>query len=300
MPRNITATLEARDLEAIDRILYEAPKEELVARSLFNVKTDVHPGAETYGYNMLTRSGAAKIIANGADDLPLVDVDMTREFVRIYTIAAGFRFSIQELRQAQMTGQTVDATKAETARRAIAEKENSLAFSGDPKFNIVGLANATGIQVANAEANGASNSTNWKSKTPAQIEEEIRVTRAKITVLPGYGGATLALALPPEQFELLDKRYSDFDSRTLKEVIRAHGWFADIVRVPDLAKSGTGGTASMLIMDTSRTTAELLIPMDITRLEQEWKYPNWTVPNEERCGGMIIRAPFAIARLDGI
>lgn len=300
MPRNITATLEARDLEAIDRILYEAPKEELVARSLFNVKTDVHPGAETYGYNMLTRSGAAKIIANGSDDLPLVDVDMTREFVRIYTIAAGFRFSIQELRQAQMTGQTVDATKAETARRAIAEKENSLAFSGDPKFNIVGLSNATGIQVANAEANGASNSTNWKSKTPAQIEEEIRVTRAKITVLPGYGGATLALALPPEQFELLDKRYSDFDSRTLKEVIRAHGWFADIVRVPDLAKSGTGGTASMLIMDTSRTTAELLIPMDITRLEQEWKYPNWTVPNEERCGGMIIRAPFAIARLDGI
>ncbi|MFL2133014.1 DUF2184 domain-containing protein [Desemzia sp. FAM 23990] len=300
MAGNITATLEARDLEAIDRILYEAPKEELVARSLFNVKSDVDPGAETYGYNVLTRTGVAKIIANGADDLPLVDVDMKREFVQIYTIAAGFRYSVQELRQAKMLNQSVDATKAETVRRAIAEKENSLAFSGDSKYNIKGLSNVTGIQVVNAAAIGTGSSTKWKDKTPAQIEEEIREARSKVTVLPGYVAAGLALALPPEQYEMLDKRYSDFDTRTIKEVIRAHGWFTDIVRVADLKAAGTGKTASMLIIETSRTTAELLIPMDVTRLEEEWKYPNWTIPNEERCGGMIIRAPYGIVRVDGI
>ena len=49
-----------------------------MARTMFNVKTDINPGAETYGYYVMTRSSAAKIIANGADDLPLVDIDMKR------------------------------------------------------------------------------------------------------------------------------------------------------------------------------------------------------------------------------
>ena len=72
MGNDVTATLEARDLQEIDKVIYQAPQEELVARTMFNVKTDINPGAETYAYNVMTRSGAAKIIANGADDLPLV------------------------------------------------------------------------------------------------------------------------------------------------------------------------------------------------------------------------------------
>ena len=76
MGNDVTATLEARDLQAIDKVIYQAPQEELVARTMFNVKTDINPGAETYGYYVM--SGAAKIIANGADDLPLVDIDMKR------------------------------------------------------------------------------------------------------------------------------------------------------------------------------------------------------------------------------
>ncbi|WP_240394373.1 hypothetical protein [Carnobacterium maltaromaticum] len=44
MSNQPTATLEARDLQAIDKVLYEAPKEELVARLIFNIKTDIHPG----------------------------------------------------------------------------------------------------------------------------------------------------------------------------------------------------------------------------------------------------------------
>lgn len=78
MGNDVTATLEARDLQEIDKVIYQAPQEELVARTMFNVKTDINPGAETYAYNVMTRSGAAKIIANGADDLPLVDIDMKR------------------------------------------------------------------------------------------------------------------------------------------------------------------------------------------------------------------------------
>ena len=293
MSNQPTATLEARDLQAIDKVLYEAPKEELVARLIFNIKTDIHPGAETYGYNVMTRSGAAKIIANGADDLPLVDTDLQRFQQPIYTIAAGIRISVQELRQAQLVGQSVDATKTETARRAIAEKENSIIFTGDPKVNVKGIANADGIQVVNV-------SKTWKTATSDEIVEQVRTTRAKITVIPGYRTASLKMLVSSTQYEELNRRYSDFDSRTILKVIEENQWFESIIPVSDLDKAGTNKTDCFIIMDTRSSTCEILLPMDVVRFEQEWAYPNWKVPFEERCGGALIRTPYAIVRADGI
>ncbi|MBO6369164.1 DUF2184 domain-containing protein [Enterococcus faecalis] len=293
MGNDVTATLEARDLQEIDKVIYQAPQEELVARTMFNVKTDINPGAETYGYYVMTRSGAAKIIANGADDLPLVDIDMKRYQSPIFTIAAGVRYSRQEIRQAQMMGTSIDATKAEVARRTIAEKENSFVFVGDPKVNHKGVANAEGIQVINS-------AKTWKTMTSDEIVEQLRTSRAKITIIPGFKSANLKLMIAPEQFEELNRRYSDYDSRSIMKVVQENGWFSSIEQVYDLKGVGTNKTDSFIIMDTKPSTCEILIPEDIVRLEVEWAYPNWKVPFEERCGGALIRTPYAIVRVDGI
>ncbi|MGG3677495.1 encapsulin [Heyndrickxia faecalis] len=292
--------LRAIDLEAIDNTLYEPKYEELTARQCFDVKNDVPAGAETYAYNVLTRSGVAKIIANAADDLPLVDVDLKREFIRIYTIAVGFTYTTQELRAAQLAGMPVDAMKAGVARRAAAEKENKIAWIGDTKYNIKGIVNTTGIQVENV-AQGAKSSTKWKDKTSAEIVEDIRLLRKKVTVLPGHANsANLCLCVPADQFEELNRRYSDYDARTIMEVIKSYQWFNMIHRVPDLKGVGTAGTDAMLVMDCSPEVMQLIIPMDLTRLDPEWKYPKWTIPAEERIAGVVTRYPMGVARGDGI
>jgi hypothetical protein len=290
----------ALDLEAIDSTLYEPKYEELTARACMNVKSDIHPGAETYSYNVLTRSGVAKIMGNVADDLPLVDADLKREFSRIYTIATGFSYTVQEMRAAQMTGTTVDATKAGVARRAVAEKENKIAWIGDPDYNIKGLINAAGIQIESVEQ-GEKGSTKWKDKTSAEILEDVRKIRKKVTVLPGHiNTSNLCLCVPADQFEELNRRYSDYDARSILQVINEYKWFWMIQRVPDLRGVGTAGSDSLLVMDCSSEVMELVVPMDLTRLDEEWKYPKWTVPVEERCGGVIIRYPMGVARGDGI
>lgn len=297
---NVQARLQARDLEVIDKVLYEPKQEELTARAVFNVKTDIPPGAETVGYDVMTRSGAAKIIANGTNDLPLVDVDVTRYFAKIYTIGLGFRYSLQDLRQSQMTGTPVDAAKAATVRRGIAEKENKLAWLGDPDHNIQGVATAEGIQVEAVGMNAGGTSTKWADKTSEEIVEEVRKLRKRITVLPGYGDAQLVLAVPPDQYEEMNRRYSDYDARTVMKVIQDNGWFTSIKRVADLKGAGINGADSLLIFHNDRETVELILPMDITRLQEEWSYPHWRVPCEERFGGAIVRAPHAILRADGI
>lgn len=285
------------DLESIDSVLYEPKYEELTARQVLNVKSDVDAGAETYSYNVMTRSGVAKILANGADDVPLVDLDMRRVYQRIYSIVTGFTYTIQEQRQALMTNTNVDTAKAAVARRAVAEKENRLAWVGDSSYNIQGLSNAEGIQAEPVEE-GAQNSTEWASKTGEEIVADVRVIRSRVNALPGHTADTLAL--PPDQYEMLEKPYNEYHPRTIMDYLRSQNWFERIVRAPELEGAGEDGTDSLLVMDSSSEVVELLVPMDIMRHDPEWKFPRWKFAVEERCGGVIIRYPMAIARGDGI
>jgi hypothetical protein len=296
----ITTRIRPLDLEAVDNTLYEPKYEELTARQAISLKTDIPAGAETYAYNIMTRSGVAKILANNADDVPLVDLDMRREFQRIYSIVTGFSYTVQELRAAAMVNMPVDPAKAAVARRAVAEKENRLVWAGDDDYAIKGIVNTVGIQVTNVPNNAAGTSKLWSAKTPAEILKDIRILKGLITVLPGQSNGSLTLALPVTQFEALDERYSDYDSRTLREVINSYGWFKRILRVADLKGKGTAGTDSMLIFDGSPEVVQLLLPMDMIRHDPEWKFPRWKIAVEERCGGVIVRYPMAIARGDGI
>ena len=87
--------LRPQDLQAVDLKIYEQHQSELKARSIFKVKSDIPQGAETYAYDVFKRSGAAKILAPGASDIPLVDADLERHTVNIYSIALGFNLTVQ-------------------------------------------------------------------------------------------------------------------------------------------------------------------------------------------------------------
>jgi hypothetical protein len=286
------------DLESIDNKVYEPKKEELKARTIFNVKTDVPAGAETYSYDVIKRSGAAKILAPGAEDIPLVDADMERHTEKIYSIAAAFRVSVQELRQAQLAGRPIETTKADTVRRAIAEKENRLVWVGDAKHNILGVTNAEGIQTMAVSNNQAGTSTKWKDKTGKEIVSDLRKARSTINRLPGHNADTLLVT--PDAMEELEKEYNEYTNQTVLQYLRSQNWFSRIDFTSDLEGRGEGGTDCFLAFDSSPDVVEVLIPMDITRHPEEYKFPNYKIPFEERTGGAIVRYPMAIVRGDGI
>ncbi|WP_346235723.1 family 1 encapsulin nanocompartment shell protein [Lysinibacillus telephonicus] len=286
------------DLEAIDKKVYEAKKEELKARTIFNLKTDVPAGAETYSYDVITRSGSAKILAPGADDIPLVDADMERHTESIYSIAAAFRLSVQEIRQAQLARRPIETTKADTARKAIAEKENRLVWIGDEKHKIKGVVNATGIQTLAVDPNEAGTSTKWKDKTGEEIVADIRKAKNLVNKLPGHTADTLILT--PDGFEELEKVFNEYTKQSVLEYIQSQKWFSRIDFTSDIAGQGTAGADCFLVFDSSPDVVEILLTMDITRHPQEYKFPNYKIPLEERTGGAIVRYPMAIVRGEGI
>jgi len=292
MPKEL-ATIENRDLLAMEKVVLEAPKEELVGRRLEPPITDVNPGAETYGYSVLTRYGAAKIMANGADDLPLVDEDLERQFQPIYTIALGMSYTMQEVRAANMAGQPLDTMRGASVRRGIAEKENDLIFNGDPSIKLKGIVNADGIQAISADKTFA-------KSTGEEILETLRKAKSLITVTPGYSGARLKLVLPAQEYEELGKKFNTYDSRSTLEAIQGRGWFSSIETTSALSGKGDAGTDCAMILDSTAATAGFLLPQDITQYQQEQNYPNIRVPFDERTGGIVVKVPYAMLRLSGI
>lgn len=292
------ALIRPQDLNAIDKRVYEPHASELKARSIFTVKTDIPAGAKTYSYDVLTRSGAAKILAPGATDVPLVDADLTEETVKIYSIAAAFNISVQEVREAQMAGRPIDVTKADTVRKAIAEKENQVTFSGDKTHGIKGLTDAVGIQVYATPQNEAGTSTKWKDKTGKEIVADIRKAKNMVNKLNGHEADTLLLT--PDSNEELEKTFNEYTQQSVLEYIKSQNWFKRIETVNDLAKKGLAGSECFVVLDSAPDVVELGIPLDITRHPQEYAFPNTKVPFEERTTGLIIRYPMAICRADGI
>ena len=287
-----------QDLNAIDKRIYEPHESELKARKVFAVKSDIPAGAETYSYDVITRSGAAKILAPGASDVPLVDADLERHTVDIYSIAAAFNISVQEVRQAQMSGRPIEVTKADTVRKAIAQKENQIAFSGEEKYKIKGITNATGVQVY-AVPQGEKGSTSWAEKTGEEIVNDIIDAKGKVDKLPGHEADTLLLTTDAKLL-LQKKVFNDFTKQTAIQYLTAEGFFKTIETVEDLAGKGLNDSDCFVVLDSSPSVVQLGIPMDITRHPQEYAFPNTKVPFEERTAGLIIRYPMAICRADGI
>lgn len=292
------ALIRPQDLNAIDKRVYEPHASELKARSIFDLKTDIPAGAKTYSYDVMTRSGAAKILAPGATDVPLVDADLTEETVKIYSIAAAFNITVQEVREAQMAGRPIEVTKADTVRKAIAEKENQIAFSGDKTHGIKGLTDSVGIQVYATPKNEADASTKWKDKTGKEIVADIRKAKNMINKLNGHEADTLLLT--PDSNEELEKTFNEYTQQSVLEYIKSQNWFKRIETINDLKGKGLAGTDCFVVLDSSPDVVQLGIPLDIMRHPQEYAFPNTKVPFEERTTGLIVRYPMAICRADGI
>lgn len=289
-----TGAFERRELLELEQEVLTVPEGELIGRRLFPVETGINPGAETYGYTYMTRMGAAKIIANGDTNLPMVDTDFKRDYRTLHSIGAGAEYTRQELRAASMAGRSVETDKIGAARRAISEFEDKLIFRGNDDYGITGATNTPGILTT------AFNKT-LKTSTPDEILDQLRDARTKLVTQVGFTGASLTLVLPAVQYEyLVGTRYGEYDARTLMQIINDYGWFASIVSTDALKGAGDGGTDSMLIFNASKDVSKVLLALDITMLPQETYAMYTKLGLEERTGGLLIKQPTQFLRIDNI
>jgi hypothetical protein len=302
------ALLRKEDLLSIENVLYEAKKDELVARTIANINSRYPAYANEIGYDWYTRKGSAKIIAAGgsAKDIPFVGEDGGRETMKVYTIATGLKYTKAErmafqAKSALGKGPAVpmDTIRVSTARRYVAETENRLFFVGDSKFGIPGLLNKTGIisedVVASGSGTGDAAKRLWASKTSAQKLDDLLKAKEELEGAGLFKARVLVLA--PISSLKLQKPYSEQSPMTIRKWLETEGlYFEKIVESRAMLSAYNGMSSNAFCMlDNDPEVIELTVIQDL-----ELGDPVYDILGDseqavtERTAGAIIRHPSAI------
>jgi hypothetical protein len=277
------------------------------------VSSEADPGAENIFYRQYDQAGLAKIISNYADDLPDADVIGKEYSAVVKTIGASYKYSIQELRAAVYSNVPLEQRKANAARRAIAQKENKIAFFGDTASGLVGMFSAPNVTSVSIPASGGETgeagggTTQWSTKTPDQILYDMNlVSNTVVSVSLGVENPDTML-LPLAQYNYVaSTARSDYSDKTILNYFLENNPFIKQVEwVNELKGAGSSGSGSapydrMYAYRRSPEVLTLEIPSDFEQLEMEKHNLTYTVPCIERCGGVLVYYPLALAYGDGI
>lgn len=116
------------DIEAtIYDVLYANPRD---AFRFLPMNTSVDPAMTSYSYLMVSDLGAAKIVADGAQDRNLVDVDLTKTSRDIYEVGSGYVYTIGNQEAGRILDFQLVQERARVAAQAVALAHNEYAFLG--------------------------------------------------------------------------------------------------------------------------------------------------------------------------
>jgi hypothetical protein len=290
-----------RELESIKTRSYDTKYPNLKATSIIPVSTEADAGADYITYRRYTNVGIAKILANYSDNAPRADVFGEEFTSKVYRIASSYGYDRQEIRASVKTGKSLDQRRANAAKRASDEKVNSIAFTGDADFGIVGLINHPAMSNF-VVPNGALGTPQWGTKTPDEIVADITGIVNAVVQLTNGVELPNTLLLPIAQYNIIaTTRMTDGDSKTILQfILETSPYIKRVDWLNELGGAGIGGSDRMIVgvFDPEHITLE--IPLPFEQLPPEQRGFGFEILTETRCGGIIMYYPLAFARGDNI
>lgn len=293
----------ARELESIEGTLYEWKEKELKYRTLIPVSNEDSPGAESITYRMIRMVGMAKIISNYSDDLPRADAISYEYTQKVKTVGTSFGYNTHEIRAATMSNKPLDRIKADSARRSVREKENSIAWTGDATHNIIGFLNNPNVPIQAAPAGVGG--TIWSTKTPDEIIADISLMVEKIRTQSKGIHAGDTLLLPIAQYNrIATLPRSSGSDLTILEFITKPGNAYGITKIDwlnELDNAFVGGTKDGAVFyERDPEVIQNRIPLEMVTHPVEPRGLEFIIPVEARNGGVVIRYPLACLFFTGI
>jgi hypothetical protein len=260
-------------------------------------------------------AGRAGWFTGKADDVPHADVVREKFEAGVSLASIGYEYDLEELGRAMTVVPPVDlrADKAIAARRAAEEFIDKVAMTGDTTKNYSGVINnalvTAGSAAATGSQNGATNSTLWVNKLPAQILAD--VNNALSGMFTTTYGAEMAdtLLLPYTVFlDISTRPVSDLNQMTIlawlkqNNVFTAQGGRELTIRGGwGLDTAGSGGTKRMVAYNRDPSVLTLYMPMPFQFLPAWQSGPiKFEVPGIFRISGVEVRRPSAMRYVDGL
>lgn len=292
----------ARELEYVKTKTYDKKYADLKARTLIPVSGEADPWADAIVYEQYDMVGMAKIITGYADDLPRADVKGAQFINPVKSIAVSYGYNIMEIRKSQAKGKALEQRKANAAKRAVMQLENTIAFLGDAKTNLKGFLNHANIPEVTLPADGTGASILWANKSPAQILRDLH--KIANAIVENTKGVEIpdTLILPLTAFNYINSTpwSTANDGRTILEIFMQQSQF--IKNIDWLSELETAGVSSGRRMMAYRRDPEVLtmeVPQDFEQFDPQPRNLEFVVPCHARIGGVIVYYPMACAFADG-
>ena len=291
-----------RQLEYVKARSYDVIYEDLKATALIPVSTEASSGATEITWRSFKKYGLAKIIADYAHDFPRVDVFGEENSVKIKDIGVSWGYSIKEIRRAMMAGLDLENRRAVTARRAVEELIDSIAWTGDTVHNIQGLLNYPGITQYVVPTNGGTPaSTLWSAKTADQILIDLNGIMNAVIVATNGKERPNTILLPLTHYNLIrNTRLGTQMDKTIYTFFTENNPDVTIGWVRQLAGIGDDDEDRFLayVRDDMHLTLEIPIAYEV--LEEEKTGMEYQIPAHAETAGVIVYYPTAVAYGDGI
>lgn len=280
---------------------YDVRHKALKALTLLPVSTEQDPGAEHIIWRSFDQVGIAKLVSDYANDYPRVDIGGEEHTSPIKEIGASYGYSIKEIRRAQKAGISLDTKKAEACRRAIDEKQDSIAWKGDAKGKLPGFFNHPGITEYVAP-NGAGGSKTWASKTADEIVADFA---AIISTAPESTNGIEqpdTVIMPLSLYNKLQNTpYGSNRDKTILGFIREN--YPQITRidwVQDLVGAGAGNTSRVMAYARDPMKVEVQIPQRFEQMPPQLTGKAYDIICSQSTGGTLVYYPQSVVFCDGL
>lgn len=305
----VTLSFLTQQVSRIEREVYAIQYPDIRYPGLIPVDTTGPEWVKSVTYFSSDRVGRAQWFAGRAQDVPHADVVRNKAETAVKMAAIGYEYDDEELAQAQMLGQNLNADKAAAAQRAAEEFIDRVALFGDVSANFTGLVNNPTVTAGTAPATGTGSATTFVSKTADQVLADVNGTLTGIWTGALYVEMADTLLLPYATIVALSqRRVTDQMSMTLMDWIREKNVYTletgqplTIRGLRGLETAGAGGTARMAAYRRDPGVLKMYMPMPF-RFLPVWRTGPMTyeVPGIFRLGGVDVKRPLAMRYLDGI
>jgi hypothetical protein len=291
-----------KELESVKSKTYDKKYPELKMRSLIPVSNEAGPGANTIKYFQYDMVGVAKIIESYAKDFPRVNVRKKEFRSPVKSLGDSYGYSIQDIREAQMTGASLEQREANAARRAMMQKEDEIAAFGDAETGLLGLFNHPNIPETVLPADGTGSSKLWADKTPDQIIRDMNLIANSIVETTNGVEVPNTILLPIEKYTLIASkpRSNDSDTTILEFFLKSNPFIQNVDHYYKLKGAGASATDRMFCYKRDPDAVTLEVPVDFEQFPPQEEGMEFVVYCHQRIGGVIMYYPLSASFADGL
>ncbi len=292
----------ARELEQIDRTVYEVKLPPLEAEMLLPRRQSVPLGINTHTFRLFDGKGEAIPSSGSEDAVPMVDISADESSEKLQSWALGYGWTLEELDTARATGMPLDSMRAERVRRGLGEKLNTMALLGYSKKGIKGLFNLSNTLTYSTPATGASSGTSFESKTAplCLIDLTGMVDAIPNSTLDVEGGANkpMTMLLPKSKMRVLSTKF--FDNTTDDVISRFKRIRPNITLMGANYLDTAGGSSATRAVVYDPQMVEWLVCLPFQQMPVEQKGFKFAIPCRARGGGVFTRYPKSVLYADAI